>query len=405
MEARGMIQNGYRLYDGLDGKLHFDQIVGGMVYPLKPEASDAKLKRGFYDPDFGYIGDDAPTRDAAPASYTADIDYDRTEDIDWHDDWHEQERVPGGRSEGGQFGKGHGGSASQSKTPLSDLMKDDPTPSMSKEQRAARAATLADEAGLTDTMKAISARLDAGTPTDKLHKDSAGNWTDERQAIHDKILDKLFSDDNVMRALPRPGQKKTMTLLGGRGGSGKSWLTKNGPVDKSNAILVDADEFKKALPEYQGWNAFHLHEESDHLVSRAQDRAKQLGVNVIHDQTMKSLKPAADRLDDYERAGYDLHGHYMHLNPEEATRRAIKRFKGGDKKDGQSTETGRFVPPDVVMGNVDNEKNFEALSPRFSQWTAFDNRGSAPKFVGGSEHFDEQGNRKQTAKDRRVARR
>ena len=64
-----MIENGYRIYDGLDGRLHFDQIVQGQVYPLKPEASDARLERGFYGPDFTYLGNedsDGGRADATP---------------------------------------------------------------------------------------------------------------------------------------------------------------------------------------------------------------------------------------------------------------------------------------------------------------------------------------------------
>jgi hypothetical protein len=51
-----MIEYGYRIYDGADGELHFDQIVDGRVYPLQPEPADEKRRRGYYSPDFDYLG-------------------------------------------------------------------------------------------------------------------------------------------------------------------------------------------------------------------------------------------------------------------------------------------------------------------------------------------------------------
>jgi predicted ABC-type ATPase len=394
MEGGSMIDNGYRLYTGLDGNLHLDQIVAGRIYPLRPEASDAKLPQGFYTPDFTYLGDNGKGRtiDAAPVADTADIDYPASDDIDWRDDWREQPRVPKGTSKGGEFGKGGGGA---SKTPASDLMKD--SPKLSEEQQKAKAAEIAEKLGATEKVEAARQRIEAGTATDKLHSNSKGVYTRERANLHRRILRKMFSREAITRATPAPGEKKTMTLLGGRGGSGKSWITKDGPVDTSNAILIDADHFKSQLPEYKGWNAGHTHEESDHLVSKAEKKAIRLGLNTVHDQTLKSSGSARKRMDNYEKKGYQINGHYMHLPPEMATERAIKRFLNPKKEDleamGEGGE-GRFVPPEVVMANANNEENFDELIPRFNEWTVHDNRGSAPKFVAGSDHFDREGKRK-----------
>jgi hypothetical protein len=52
--------SGYRLYRGLDDRLHLDQIVGGRVYPLQPNADDAERPVGFYGPDFKYLGEEEP---------------------------------------------------------------------------------------------------------------------------------------------------------------------------------------------------------------------------------------------------------------------------------------------------------------------------------------------------------
>jgi hypothetical protein len=79
-----MIENGYRLHDGPDGRLRFDQIVNGRVYPLKPEPEDSRRRRGYYTPDFAYLGDD----------------------------WQESQHPRGQPKNKGQFGPGGGGAGS-----------------------------------------------------------------------------------------------------------------------------------------------------------------------------------------------------------------------------------------------------------------------------------------------------
>jgi hypothetical protein len=58
-----MIDYGYRIYDGSDGTLHFDQIVAGRVYPLKPLPADEQMRRGYYSPDMHWLGDTEPRDD------------------------------------------------------------------------------------------------------------------------------------------------------------------------------------------------------------------------------------------------------------------------------------------------------------------------------------------------------
>lgn len=208
-----------------------------------------------------------------------------------------------------------------------------------------------------------------------------GTYTPERAAAHRRIVESIFTPEAVRAATPPAGTKPTLTLLGGRGGAGKSWLTSaEGPVDLKAAVLLDADAVKAKLPGYEGWNACMFHEESSDVLAVADQVATQLGVNVVHDATMKSEAKTAIRVAQYEKAGYDLAGFYMYASPDVAAERALKRFSSG------GTFKGRFVPPEVILEkNVDNEKNFDRLTGGMKRWAIYDNDGREPKFVAGSE--------------------
>jgi len=239
--------------------------------------------------------------------------------------------------------------------------------------------------GTTDQIAKIREMMKQAVPTnahvnDGGHTLDDGTYTPERAQLHKEILRKLFTPEAVQGATPAPGQRPTMTVLGGRGGSGKSFITgADGPVSRKNTIVVDSDAFKQQLPEYEGWNAGLVHEESSHIADMAAQIAKQKGLNVAFDQTMKSGTSALRRIDQFQDT-HDVHGIYMHSTPEIAADRAMGRFaKGGVSDKG----TGRFVPPEYILGSYGNEKNFDDIIPRLKRWTLYDNNGErgSPKKV------------------------
>lgn len=228
--------------------------------------------------------------------------------------------------------------------------------------------------GAREAIADVMARMSEGVPTDSLpseggFKNEDGSYTPEREAIHREILSRIFTPEALARAKPAEGEKPTLTILGGRGGSGKSWITQeHGPVDPTKSILLDSDWVKGQLPEYQGWNANLVHEESSDIVMEADRIARAAGVNVIHDATLRSDTSVAKRVAQFEAAGYELEGYYMHCPPEIAAQRALSRFKTR-----KGDFSGRFVPPEVVLGNVNNEANFDKLSTGMKRWAIYDN--------------------------------
>jgi len=208
-----------------------------------------------------------------------------------------------------------------------------------------------------------------------------GTYTPERAALHKKIVLEYINASSVVKYSPEPGQNPTLTILGGRGGSGKGWLTsKDGPIDSTKSMVIDSDEIKGKLPEYKGWNAAQLHEEATDIVNMIDFSASRLGLNVVLDGTLKG-DSILKRIQVYQAPPYheyELEGFYMYASPETAARRALERFKTKKGDFG-----GRFVPPEIVLGNTKNETNFDKMSDSFRKWAVYDNDEDAglPKLV------------------------
>jgi hypothetical protein len=49
---------------------------------------------------------------------------------------------------------------------------------------------------------------------------------------------------------------------------------------------------------------------------------------------------------------------------------------------------GRFVPPEVIMANTDNEKNFDAVIPFLKKWSVYNNNNSGEGPVKVAGHDD-----------------
>ena len=250
-----------------------------------------------------------------------------------------------------------------------------------EEGRAKLAAEITEKLGATKLVADARARLAKAIPTDAPvdkggFRDGEG-WTPERMAIHDKLLSDLFTPAMIAAAKPKDGEKPTVSIFGGRGGSGKSYLSdkaKGGPVDAASTVVIDADHFKAHLPGYEGWNAAMFHEESSELFDRAVDIARKLGLNCALDMTLKSPGKAEAYAERFKPDNYEVDGYYMFASPQTATNGAVSRFKNGMDKNGK----GRFVPPEIVMGNVKNEENFDRAIPLFRNWAVYDNNDRLP---------------------------
>ena len=167
-------------------------------------------------------------------------------------------------------------------------------------------------------------------------EDSTAYNSAERKVLRDKIRDYLYNIgiDNRKR-------ERQATLVIGLSASGKSTIS-DVLLKDGGYLLVDADEAKKLLPEYNnGLLAGFVHEESSNINKKLLALAIENGDNIClptvggGDGLFKKIKLLKD-------AGYRVKVSLAHVPVEEAKRRVIQRFK----------DEGRFVDTAIIDKNV-----------------------------------------------------
>lgn len=221
-------------------------------------------------------------------------------------------------------------------------------------------------------------KLQGQSTTAERYRNADGrDYSVERRKLHEKIIGHFLSEKQVSAATPDENEAPVFVMLGGRGGSGKSRF-KNKVYNPAHCIVLDADEIKNMLPEYEGWNAAVVHEESSDILDVILRICRELKINVVLDATMKTGENVLRKADEFKSSGYRVEAHYMHLPRKLAAIRAVKRFCDQDN--------GRYVPVEVILDNKSNESNFDELRRQLDAWSFWDNDvpdGSLPTYVSG----------------------
>lgn len=121
--------------------------------------------------------------------------------------------------------------------------------------------------------------------------------------------------------------------------SGKSSSLCDKISEEFGSRIIDNDEAKKLLPEYNnGWGANIVHDESQ-LVSDLQlNRCLENKENIVFPKVGGNYKKIEEVILRAKSNGYKVYVHYVHLNRNKALGRMLNRF----------IETGRFLPPDLI---------------------------------------------------------
>lgn len=237
-------------------------------------------------------------------------------------------------------------------------------------------------------MLEVDKRTGRSQSTKHIHtkdKGGKGGYTRERLDTQNKIADRLLAAAE-QAARPASGQDPTLTIVSGRGGSGKGGF-EFPPIQKYDPqknLVLDSDKLKALLAQADGRSIIDkqgnvsvgklapvYHDESTDLLERITRRAKEKGLNVVIDMTMKSPKDRLVR--QFKKAGYKTKGYYMHVPPGTAAGRAIARSVGG-----------RLVRPEYILTSNNNERNFDRLLVQLDEAEIYTNtgaRGSTPERV------------------------
>ncbi|MBQ9565181.1 MAG: zeta toxin family protein [Synergistaceae bacterium] len=170
-----------------------------------------------------------------------------------------------------------------------------------------------------------------------------------REAIRQKVYDKLMAYGSAVTKVV-DGREKTVyngevrkdrraDIIIGLPASGKSSALVDPISIKYKSMLIDSDEAKQLIPEFDdGFGAGFVHEESKKIVARVQKKATDEGRNIVIPIVGSNYaKLKEGYIDALRKKGYKVYVHIADINPNVAAGRNLKRF----------ATTGRFV--DLVV--------------------------------------------------------
>lgn len=241
---------------------------------------------------------------------------------------------------------------------------------------------------LDEVRDGLDKAREAGLRTIKLHTiDGKGQiYTEERSRLHDSLIEDMYT-----KAANVPCDFEAI-VAGGLGGAGKTTvLREHAGIDTTKYLMINPDNFKEEmarrgmLPEVEGLSPMEAsdlaHEESSYLAKRLARRAQAEGKNLIWDITMATKDSTEDRIGKLNEAGYArIDGIFVDIPIETSVKRTESRHREGhdDYRSGVGFG-GRFVPPEVIRSQIDeqwssqNRRTYEAVKRYFSSWSLYDN--------------------------------
>eukprot|EP01059_Diplonema_ambulator_P004971 TRINITY_DN1471_c2_g1_i2.p1 TRINITY_DN1471_c2_g1~~TRINITY_DN1471_c2_g1_i2.p1 ORF type:complete len:307 (+),score=94.74 TRINITY_DN1471_c2_g1_i2:1405-2325(+) len=206
-----------------------------------------------------------------------------------------------------------------------------------------------------------------------------GNYTLERQALQDRIIDTL-----VPRWMEEGGRVRNPWLLFSAGamGAGKTrtlhWMAQNGWFPLSRFVFLDHDAVKYMLPEmwyYQLQNPDEAgsmtQQEAGYIVEIAQRRCVDLGLNCLVDGSLKNHNWYKTYLDEVRDACAAHKFGIIHVKAEaEFVKQRAKE---------RALVTGRHIPTDVLEAALrDVPNSVRTLTPHVDLLVEIDNSGQLP---------------------------
>lgn len=174
-------------------------------------------------------------------------------------------------------------------------------------------------------VKPYAREMDSGYTVRK-HTDEYGNWDEEREALHSRIIDETFE------GIKKPTGRPVAMFMGGGPAAGKSTVVKKlsneiGIPPSDERVLIDPDFIKSGdkkrglhgLPEYDAKKPSPVHEESSELATRMTEIALDNGYNVLVDGTGDgTVEKMLGKIRAAKKAGHEVKGVYTFVPTETA---------------------------------------------------------------------------------------
>ena len=161
-------------------------------------------------------------------------------------------------------------------------------------------------------------------------------------------------------------QERHASIILGPPASGKSGFA-NPIAQRNGAAIIDADEAKAVLPEFDGGiGANAVHSESSRLALRMLDTAIENGDNIVLPKTGAKSDSIEKIMDELAAEGYTVDLVLVNVHGDEAYRRMIQRF----------IDKGRLVHPAYVRGmGLKPLDTFNRLKSKARRYAEIDNNG------------------------------
>lgn len=233
------------------------------------------------------------------------------------------------------------------------------------------------EIGQLKEIREANSCLGNGVPTVKLK---------DREGIQNGVYNRLqksgsaVTDDSGHVSLTGEiRREKRLDIVIGLPASGKSSALVEPISEMYHSRIIDSDEAKKLLPEYNdGWGAGIVHKESQLIADRQFKAAVRNGENITYPRVGGDCDELTDIIAAVKKQGYSIYIHFNELDRNKALGRMINRF----------LETGRYIKPELVTkyGNgisatYETLKNRSELVDGFSKWSNDVPLGCRPKLI------------------------
>jgi predicted kinase len=183
-----------------------------------------------------------------------------------------------------------------------------------------------------------------GYGSDEWHKNRVYNVDGEDIVGTEAALTRFEKDAETLawRELEKDAEpvarEKQVTIILGPPAAGKSTIANDLAIANKAAIL-DSDEIKAALPEFDGGiGAAAVHSESSTLAKALQSKMASRGTNIVLPKVGHDASSIRGAISLYKDKGYTVRLVNMYVTPENAYQRMISRFM----------KKGRIIPPEYL---------------------------------------------------------